>query len=91
MKCLNNWDSIDLRKHMRFIIEEMVADKKMDEFMRAKKFMSTSSVAELFGVTTQAVRNWIDEGKINAIKQGRNYIFSKKEVQQKAMNSGLLK
>lgn len=33
-----------------------------------EKFYSTNKVAELFEVTSETVRNWIEEGKLKAVK-----------------------
>ena len=32
--------------------------------------LSTGQVAELFGVHTNTVRRWVDEGKLNAVRIG---------------------
>ncbi len=69
----------------------MVADYKIDEFMKRKKFMRTGSVAELLQVTDRTIRNWVEEGKLNAIRDGHgHYLFSRSEVKKYALEQGIL-
>jgi excisionase family DNA binding protein len=47
------------------------------------KFLSTPEVAEKYGYTTQAVRDWVQSGKLRAEpKVGKNYKFSQAELRQ---------
>lgn len=43
-------------------------------------FISTNTVAEMFEVTNETVRNWIAAGKIKAFKVGPVYRLRKKDV-----------
>lgn len=87
---LSGYDSIEVREHIPQIIKNMVAEKKMDEFLRRKKFMRSGTVAELFKVTTQTIRRWVEDGELNAIKDGKgNYLFSRTEVTKKAEEMGI--
>lgn len=48
--------------------------------MSEKEFYTVAELAELLGVSRQAVFKRIKEGKIQAEKVGRNYIIQKEEV-----------
>lgn len=48
--------------------------------MKNKQYLSTSELAELLGISRIAVFKKIKKGNIKAIKVGRNYIISQKEV-----------
>ena len=88
---LKGYDSIETKEHIPEIVRDMVAEKKLDMFLKRKKFMKTGTVAELFGVTTQTIRNWADEGKLNAIRdENGNHFFSRREVKVKAREMGIL-
>lgn len=41
------------------------------EFVK-DEWYSTTRVAELFGVTTPTVRDWIKKGKLRAVKRGED-------------------
>ena len=68
----------------------MVAENKIDEYLKKKKFMRSGTVAEIFKVTTRTIRNWVESGDLNAIKDDRNnLLFSRAEVIKKAVEMGL--
>lgn len=48
--------------------------------MGEQKFIGTTEVAELLGVSRVTVFNRIKSGKIKAIKVGRNYIIEKSSL-----------
>jgi len=87
---LQGYDAIEVREHLPDIVRNLVAEKRMDEFMKRKKFMRTGSVAELFKVTPETIRTWVNEGKFNAIKEGAHYFFSRSEMTKKAKEMGFL-
>lgn len=41
--------------------------------LNSNKMYSTGYVAELFGVQIDTVRQWIDDGKLPALKVGKNW------------------
>ncbi len=85
------YDAVEIRDHIESIVRDMVADYKIDEFMKRKKFMRTGSVAELLQVTDRTIRNWVEEGKLNAIRDGHgHYLFSRSEVKKYALEQGIL-
>ncbi|GAI99203.1 unnamed protein product, partial [marine sediment metagenome] len=43
-------------------------DQVCKNWLMAKTFLSTTEVAELLGVTSQTVRNWIKDGLIKAYR-----------------------
>lgn len=43
-------------------------------------FISTNTVADMFEVTNETVRNWILAGRIKAFKVGQTYRLRKKDV-----------
>jgi len=48
--------------------------------MENKKYISTSEVAKLLGISRVAVFNRIKKGKLNAIKIGRNFAIPEEEI-----------
>jgi len=86
------YDSVELKKHIVGIVQDMVADYKMDEFMRRKKFMNIGSVAELFKVSDQTIRRWADEKILNCIRTEKGTrLFSRNEVTKLATEKGMFK
>ena len=85
------WDSFDIRKHIGAIVDNMVADKKIDEYLKQKKFMMSGTVADLFNTSVRTIENWVHNGKLTAIKtDGGKFLFSRKEVKKKAIEMGIL-
>lgn len=82
--------SVKIRKQMPGIIRNMVAENKIDEYLKKKKFMRTGTVSQIFKVTTRTIRNWVDSGDLNAIKDDKNnLLFSRAEVIKKAVEMGI--
>jgi len=82
--------SVKIRKQLPGIIHHMVTEMKIDEYLKKRKFMRSGSVAEIFKITPQTVRNWVENGTLNAIKDDKNnYLFSRSEVVNKAVEMGL--
>lgn len=48
--------------------------------MKQKKFLSTTELAQLLGISRIAVFQKIKQGKIKATKVGRNYIINRKDL-----------
>ncbi len=48
--------------------------------MENKKFLSTTELAKILGISRIAVYNKIKKGKIKAIRVGRNFVIDKKEL-----------
>ncbi len=91
MISLSGYDSIEIKKHAPRLINNLVAERKIDEFMKRKKFMRTGSAADFLKVSTVTIRNWADEGKINCIKDVKgNRLFSRSEVTRLAIEKGLI-
>lgn len=87
---LSGYDSIEIRDKIPSIIRNLVAEKKIDEFIKTKKFMHIGSVAELFKVSDQSIRNWADKGKLNCIKtDSGTRLFSRSEVTKLAVEKGI--
>jgi len=88
---LSGYDSIEIRKEIPRIIKNMVAERKIDEFMKKKKFMRTGTVAEFLKVHPNTIRNWADEGKLNCIIDAKgNRLFSRSEITKFAIEMGLI-
>jgi excisionase family DNA binding protein len=47
--------------------------------MKEKRFLSTTELAKILGISRIAVYKRIKSGKIKAIKNGRNFIIDKKD------------
>jgi len=88
---LQGYDAIETREFLPEIIKTLIADKKIDEFMKKKKFMHIGTVAELLKVHPNTIRNWADEGKLNCIKSDKGTrLFSRNEVSKIAREMGLI-
>jgi len=86
----SGYDSVEIRREIPRIINNMVAEKKIDEHLKKRKFMRTSSVADLFKVHPDTIRNWVDKGIINCIRtEGGDRLFSRSEVTKLAINKGI--
>ena len=48
--------------------------------MQNKKFLSTTELAKILGISRIAVYKKIKNGKIKATKVGRNFVIDKKEL-----------
>ena len=48
--------------------------------MENKKFLSTTELAKILGISRIAVYNKIKKGKIKAVRVGRNFVIDKKEL-----------
>jgi len=48
--------------------------------MKDKKFLSTTELAKILGISRIAVYKKIKKGKIKAIKVGRNFVINKKNL-----------
>lgn len=49
--------------------------------MPAKKFLSTTELAAILGISRVAVFKKIKKGEIKATKVGRNYVIAKKDLE----------
>lgn len=47
--------------------------------MEEKRFLSTTELAEILGISRVAVHKKIKKGEIKATKVGRNYVIDKKD------------
>lgn len=47
-----------------------------------EKGYSLVEVAEMFGVTRQTIRNWIETGYLKAIKTPRKFTVTKSEIER---------
>ena len=87
---LRGYDAFEAKENLPNIIKNLIAEKKIDEFMKKKHFMRTGSVAELLKVSDETVRNWANQGLLNCIKDMKgNRLFSKAEVQKLAIEKGI--
>jgi excisionase family DNA binding protein len=50
--------------------------------MEQKKFLSTVELADILGISRVAVFKKIKEGKIKAMKVGRNFIIDRSELEE---------
>lgn len=50
--------------------------------MEEKKFLSTAELAKILGISRVAVFKKIKEGKINAIKVGRNFVIDRADLEE---------
>lgn len=48
--------------------------------MEDKKFLSTTELAKILGISRIAVYNKIKKGKIKAVRVGHNFVIDKKEL-----------
>lgn len=48
--------------------------------MREKKFLSTTELAKILGISRVAVYKKIKNGQIKAIKVGRNFVMERKDL-----------
>ena len=88
---LRGYDAFEARENLPDIIKNLVAEKKLQEFMKQKKFMRTGTVAELLKVSDRTIRNWADEDILKCIKDGKgNRLFSLSEVKRIAIEKGVL-
>jgi hypothetical protein len=64
-------DSIDIMEKGKGeeIIREMISEREKE-----KKYISTGEYAKKHGVTSATVRNWIAQGVVEFIRNGRNYL-----------------
>lgn len=53
----------------------------MDSTMLSKPFMTTHEIAELLKVSEATVRTWIHEGELRAIRIGREFRVSAKDME----------
>ena len=89
---LREYDAIEARQHLPDIVRDLVIDKKVDDFMKRKKFMHIGTVALLLNKSEQTIRNWADEGILNCIRTDKGTrLFSRDEVTKYAIKKGILK
>ena len=89
---LQGYDAIEVREHLPEIVRALIADKKIDEFIKRKKFMHIGTVAELFKVNEQTIRRWADDGTLNCIRTDKGArLFSRNEVTKIAIEKGIFK
>ena len=82
---LRNYDAFEARENLPEIIRDLVLEKQIQEYMKHKKFMRTGTAGDLLNTTSQTIRNWIKEGKLNAIQDEKgNYLLSLKEIKKYA-------
>lgn len=82
-------DSTEIEDEMPNLVRDLVADRKIEEFMKKPKFMQSGRVAELFGVTTRTAQNWAESGEIKASQNEKgHWFFSIADVKRKAMELG---
>ena len=79
------FDAFEAREHLPDIVKDLVLEKQIHEYMKHKKFMRTGTAGNLLNKSSQTIRNWIEEGKLNAIKDEKgNYLLSLKEIKNYA-------
>lgn len=84
-------DSVEIARVLPGMVKNMVADRRLDEFIKKQQFIGTGKVARLFGVSTRTIRNWAESGEIKGEQNDKNHwFFSLKDVKKKAMEMGLL-
>lgn len=49
--------------------------------------LSTRKCADIFGVTTETIRDWIDRGRLDGVKIGNNWRVKESSV-RRLVNSG---
>jgi len=88
---VQGYDAFEAREHLPEIVKDLVAEKKIQDFMKQKKFMRTGSAAELLKVSDQTIKNWADKGILNCIRDGKGHrLFSMSEVKKFARKKGIL-
>ena len=88
---LSGYDSVEVREYIPQIIKNLVADQKIDEFLKKRKFMKTGTVAEFLKVHPNTIRNWADEEKLHCITDDQgNRLFSRSEVTKIAIEMKLI-
>ncbi len=60
-------------------IEAPASFEDADGFEK-ERFLSTNTIAEMFEVTNETIRNWIAEGKLKAFKLGPIWRVPRSEV-----------
>lgn len=53
-----------------------------EEKQETKMYYSLAEVANMLGITRRSMYNYLEAGKIKAIKVGRNWRISAKDVQE---------
>lgn len=87
----NNWDSIDIRKNIKSIVEDMVDEQDIRRYIKQQHFMRTTTVAKYLDTPDRTVRHWADQGILNAIKDPKgNWLFSVEDIKKykKLLRSG---
>lgn len=51
------------------------------------KLFTAHEVAELFGVTPETVRNWINDGRIHGLKHGGRWRVTQSEITRMATSN----
>ena len=51
------------------------------------RFFTTDEVAEYFSVNRRTIVNWIEEGRLDAVKPSRRYLVSGQAILQKVKRS----
>jgi len=88
---VKGYDAFEAREQLPKIVKNLVANKKVDDFMKQKKFMRTGTVAEFLKVHPNTIRNWADEGKLKCITSGQgSRLFSRSEVTKLAIEMKLI-
>ena len=78
---LQGYDAFEAKENLPRIIKELVAEKKMDEYLKKQQFIGTGKVAGLLGKHRNTIQNWAKEGKLNAIQTGKGgFLFSRAEI-----------
>jgi excisionase family DNA binding protein len=48
--------------------------------MSSQDLLTTAEVAHAMRATTQTVRNWIEDGRLEAVRVGRRYLIPRSEL-----------
>jgi excisionase family DNA binding protein len=79
----SGYDSVEINKHIEDIVRDMVAEYKIDNYLKKQQFIGTGKVAGLLGKHRSTIQNWAKDGKLNAIKDhGGSYLFSRAEIME---------
>lgn len=70
------------REEMAKLIEEGVARALAPYTSRQKDYFTRRELADRFSVHISTIHNWMNEGKLNAVKVGGRTLFRAEEVER---------
>jgi len=84
-------DSVEIARVLPGMVKDMVADRRLDDFINKQQFVQSGKVAKLFGVSTRTIRNWAESGELKGEMNNKNHwYFALSDVKKKAMQMGII-